>query len=153
MTSHDYATPLTKSTPKPYHLSLHMHLDGFLRKYLSSWVLTHVIGANDDPPIPNLGKLYELYDLLWRLNTMLSVIYLMAFTYDTTHFLCCIGLVYMPPNWWLQWVAWAPLCKMYFARIWTLVLWRTLRRLPTCLIEVISLIKEVFGLFLGHHTL
>jgi hypothetical protein len=53
-----------KLNPKPYHLSLHMLLDGFLGKYFSSWVLAHVIGANDDPPIPKLGKLYEFYELL-----------------------------------------------------------------------------------------
>jgi hypothetical protein len=41
-----------------------MLLARFLGKYFSSWVLKHVIGDNDDPPMPKLGKLYEFYELL-----------------------------------------------------------------------------------------
>jgi hypothetical protein len=55
---------LMKLNPTPYHLSSHMLLYKFLGKYFSSWVLAHVIGANDNPPIPKLGKLYEFYELL-----------------------------------------------------------------------------------------
>jgi hypothetical protein len=55
---------LMKLNPTPYHLSSHMLLDEFLGKYFSSWVLSHVIGDNDNPPIPKLGKLYQLYGLL-----------------------------------------------------------------------------------------
>jgi hypothetical protein len=75
-----------------------MPLDGFLEKYSSSWVLAHIIGANDDPPIPKLGKLYELYELLSSLKMVLNVIQLMEFTLDMTQFLCCIGLMDMPMN-------------------------------------------------------
>jgi hypothetical protein len=61
---HDYAIQLMKLPAKPYHLSLHMLLDWCPRNYFSSWVLTHVIGVNDAPIIPKLGKLYEFYELL-----------------------------------------------------------------------------------------
>jgi hypothetical protein len=48
-------SPHMKKTPN--NMSLSILLNGFLGKYSFSWVPTHLIGVNNDPPIPKLGKL------------------------------------------------------------------------------------------------
>jgi hypothetical protein len=49
---------------------------------------------------------------------VLNVIQLMEFTLDMTQFLCCIGLMDMPMNWWVHRVTWAPLWMVYLAWTW-----------------------------------
>jgi hypothetical protein len=47
------------SAPSTNHYHCTYPLMGFPRTYLLVWVLAHLIGGNNDPPIPRLGKLHN----------------------------------------------------------------------------------------------